>query len=277
MAPLTALKAPTQRPLQPQKGEVQVCKRISTIAPIMKTFGIEHQWLYTDSWSRGLSAPPGKESFLTKVYSTPHDTDLFDPSTTCTPAEKIDPRWKKIDAACLDREMEEGIDLGRWSFWHNCQTIVIEKLDRCANKRLASDATRVPGDWPAGVLSSGVIDALLTVDGDTVASHHFVPGDAPRLHPLESIASNVIDVGVRCRKVGEAFMAMVTTPSKLIAGIFLFLCSIFALLAHAVKDFLFDIPMHLTLGVAGLVVSLCVKDRPSDVSPPREDLATGSR
>jgi hypothetical protein len=105
---------------------VEVCQRPMNL-PLGEYLPIAHEYLRTPSGKEAGLGPAenGGDYPFSPVTITDHSAEPDDPVWGCKPVP--------ADAACVDQELDRlaGADLGRWSPWNNCWTIVESILEKC--------------------------------------------------------------------------------------------------------------------------------------------------
>ena len=111
-------------------GEVELCKRTADL-PGARELDVKHHWIRTASKEAGMGAKDGgvpghhlDVPFVTKVTVNDHTGEGAKPGASCETVPNV-------DAACVDRELELGKDLGRWTPTNQCQTFAAGVLAHC--------------------------------------------------------------------------------------------------------------------------------------------------
>lgn len=112
---------------------VERCSRLAD--PPLGLVGIDHDWLKTESIEAGMGPAdggvPGVESGRSSEnlpYSATtvndHSGESSKEGARCEPVPNV-------DANCVNKELELGKELGRWSPSNNCNTFVNDVLEKC--------------------------------------------------------------------------------------------------------------------------------------------------
>lgn len=112
---------------------VELCKRTAE-PPVARELDVKHHWLRTSTKEAGMGAAdggvPGNRMDLPYVTHTrinDHTGQGNLPGSTCE-------RVADVDEACVNRELELGKPLGRWTLTNQCQSFAAEVLERCSTK-----------------------------------------------------------------------------------------------------------------------------------------------
>jgi hypothetical protein len=131
----TVEKAPVCGPCAPHVAaanrRVEFCERQADY-PGASQLGLSHQWLRTQNKEAGMGPDhgdvPGKHvdlPFVTKTMISDHRGEGEKPGVAC----KTVPNE---DADCVDRELDIGKPLGRWTPTNQCHTFVNDTLKKCS-------------------------------------------------------------------------------------------------------------------------------------------------
>jgi hypothetical protein len=124
------LSATTQATPQATTGTVQFCCRKAEMAGGL----ISHCWIRTSQKNAGMASNPQCRANVGDNYEAPFITKVYISDHSCEVPERctdVPAHWN-VDEACVNRELQIGKELGRFSPCNNCQTFATHLVFSCA-------------------------------------------------------------------------------------------------------------------------------------------------
>jgi hypothetical protein len=115
---------------QATTGTVQFCCRK---AEIIGGF-VSHCWIRTSQKNAGMASNPKCRANVGDNYEAPFITEVYISDHSCETPDKctdVPAHWN-VDETCVNRELQIGKEIGRFSPWNNCQTFATHLVFSCA-------------------------------------------------------------------------------------------------------------------------------------------------